>query len=54
VSSRRAGGTPYFSREHAEEIGLLVEEGTVLRVETNEPEQSMIFYGREIKIQALG
>ena len=27
----------YFSREHAEEIGLQVEEGTVLRVETNRP-----------------
>jgi hypothetical protein len=44
----------YFSREHAEEIGLQVEEGTVLRVETNRPEQPMIFYGHEIKIQALG
>ena len=33
----------YFSREHAEEIGLQVEEGTVLRVETNRPEQPMIF-----------
>ena len=44
----------YFSREHAEEIGLQVEEGTVLRVETNNPGQPMIFYGHEIKIQALG
>jgi hypothetical protein len=42
------------SREHAEEIGLQVEEGTALRVETNRPEQPMIFYGHEIKIQALG
>jgi hypothetical protein len=33
----------YFSREHAEEIGLQVEEGTPLRVETNRPENSMIF-----------
>jgi len=44
----------YFSREHAEEIGQQVEEGTGLRVETNKPDQPMIFYGREIKIQALG
>jgi hypothetical protein len=44
----------YFSREHAEEIGLQVEEGTVLRVETNRPEQPMIFYGHEIKIQSIG
>jgi hypothetical protein len=33
---------------------LYVEEGTVLRVETNRPEQPMIFYGHEIKIQTLG
>jgi hypothetical protein len=26
----------------------------VLRIETNRPEQPMIFYGHEIKIQALG
>jgi hypothetical protein len=41
----------YFSREHAEEIGLQVEAGTVLRVETNRPEQPMIFYGHEIKFR---
>jgi len=43
----------YFSREHAEEIGLQVEEGTALRAETNRTEHSMIFYEHEIKIQAL-
>src|SRR5262249_3213474 len=43
----------YFSREHAEEIGLQVEEGAVLRVETNRSEHPMIFYGHEIKIQAV-
>ncbi|MCI0666378.1 MAG: hypothetical protein L0220_35465 [Acidobacteria bacterium] len=44
----------FFAREHAEEIGLQVEKGTVIRVETNRPEQPMIFYGHEVKIQALG
>ncbi len=44
----------YFSREHAEELGLQVTAGVPLRVETNHPDQPMIFYGHEIKIQALG
>src|SRR5262245_15394305 len=29
------------------------QQGTVLRVETNRPEQPMIFYGHELKIQAF-
>jgi hypothetical protein len=41
----------YFSREHAEEIGLQVEEGTVFRVETNRPEQPKIFYGQRSKFK---
>jgi hypothetical protein len=44
----------YFGREHAEEIGIKLHDGHLLRVETNRPDQSMIFYGHEIRLQTLG
>lgn len=44
----------YFAREHAEELGLQVETGSLIRVGTNQPGQPMIFYGHEIKIRTLG
>jgi hypothetical protein len=44
----------YFSRGHAEELGLPLEEGIRLPVETNRPDEPMIFYGHEVRIRALG
>lgn len=44
----------YFSREHAQELGLALEEGAQLQVETNKPGQPLIFYGHEVRIQSLG